>query len=459
MKNLFILFLLVVIAVALTGVWLSRDGQLSTPVGAGTTTLDAGEFESFPLPAYAAAHLEMPFQSYFVEVAPGIKVHVLEAGTGYPVYLQHGNPTSGFLYRKVAQALPLDRVRVIMPTMVGLGFSSKVPASQHTLDNHVAWMAEVLDQLGLEEAVYVGQDWGGPVGMGALALRPGVLQGAVVMNTGFNAPTEAADLSPAHARVKTPVVGELLLEGLVSIFDQLHNMQGDAGSISADVAELYGKPVRDSGNSKAPLALMRMVPDGPDHPSAERMRFIEQYVAGLEVPVELVWGMKDPILASGLPAMRANFPDAPVIETRGGHFLQEEVPEVIAGAIMRLVEEIEAPPASDRVLFSYVLEARHAQDDVTTSEFGFLVDFDRRATADIGGTARLEMHAQDEGDVVNAHLTLHGYVDGEATPVGETRIRVPFGGRETVSWPGQPAYTLTIAAKRQPPPADDSTRI
>jgi len=56
-----------------------------------------------------------------------------------------------------------------------------------------------------------------------------------------------------------------------------------------------------------------------------------------EIPAELVWGMNDPILAKGLPAMRGLFPEAPVTETEAGHFLQEEIPEVIAEALMRVV--------------------------------------------------------------------------------------------------------------------------
>ena len=36
-------------------------------------------------------------------------------------------------------------------------------------------------------------------------------------------------------------------------------------------------------------------------------------------------------LAVALPVMKANFPDAPVIKTAAGHFLQEEVPLEIAG--------------------------------------------------------------------------------------------------------------------------------
>jgi len=335
-----IAFGLVFSVLLLIALVITRDGERVPVIGEGTVMLDAGTFEAYPLPDYAAKFVNDEYKSYLVEVEPGVKVHVLEVGAGFPVYLQHGNPTSGFLYRKVAAALPTDQVRVIMPTMVGLGFSSKIPASEHTLDNHMRWMASVLEQLQINQVVYVGQDWGGPVGMGALALKPDILKGLVAMNTGFNAPTEQFDLSQAHAMVKTPILGEFFLEGLLSIFEQLPNMQGDPTSIPAEVSELYGRPLEDSGNSKAPLALMRMVTDGPDHPSTPQMQVIEDYVAGLKVPAEIVWGLNDPILGKGLGAMKSNFPDAPVTETEAGHFLQEEVPQEIADAIVRVIDQL-----------------------------------------------------------------------------------------------------------------------
>ena len=332
------LLTIAVICIVFAGV-ITRDGQVKTPEGAGMITLDAGQFEAFPLPDYAAQHVTDEYKSYFVEVEQGIKIHVLEVGSGFPLFLQHGNPTSGFLYRKIAEELQKDQLRIIMPTLVGLGFSSKVPASEHTLANHIRWINGVLSQLKLTELVYAGQDWGGPIGMGALALSPDLLKGAVILNTGFNAPKEAMDLSSAHATVKTPVVGELLLEVFVSIFERLPQMQGDPESLPTDVTELYGKPVVESGNAKAPLAMMRMVTDGPDHPSAVEMRMIENYVQGLDIPAEIIWGMNDPILAKGLPLMKQNFPDAPVTETQGGHFLQEEVPGVIAAALLRVISQ------------------------------------------------------------------------------------------------------------------------
>ena len=337
-RRLLLGLLLVILIVALM---VTRDGELVTPRGEGMVTLETGTFEAFPLPDYAAKLISDDYKSYLIEVEPGIKIHVLEVGSGYPVYLQHGNPTSGFLYRKIAAELEDDSVRLIMPTMVGLGFSSKVPAPEHSQDNHTRWMGSVLKQLKLSELVFVGQDWGGPVGMGSLALNPDLLKGAVILNTGFNAPKEAADLSAAHAMDKTPILGDLVLGVFVSIFDRLPNSQGDPSSMPPEVLKLYSQPLADSGNNKAPLTLMRMVSDGPDHPSSQQQRVVESYVANLDIPAEIVWGMKDPILSKTLPKMKANFPSAPVTETQAGHFLQEEVPAEIANAIMRVVTQVQ----------------------------------------------------------------------------------------------------------------------
>ena len=177
--------------------------------------------------------------------------------------------------------------------------------------------------------------------MGALSLSPDLIKGAVLMNTVFNAPKEKVDLTPLHARVKTPVVGELFVEILFNPFEQLGRVQGDPRSWSEEIIKLYGKPVFDSGNSKATLSMMRMVPDGPDHRDAAAMRKIEEYVKTLQIPVEIVWGMKDPLLGKGLSAMEENFPNAPVTKTQAGHFIQEEASSEIANALIRVIDKVE----------------------------------------------------------------------------------------------------------------------
>ena len=334
------IFIAINVVLIIFVIFITRDGNNFTPSGDGEVVLDSGTYEGFTLPDFAAAMVNHKYKSYFIEVEPGIKIHVLEAGEGFPVFLMHGNPTSGFLYRKVVENLPLDKVRVIMPTSPGLGFSSKIPASEHKLENHIRWISKVLNELELEELIYAGQDWGGPIGMGALSLSPNLIKGAVILNTGFNAPTINIDLSPAHATVKTPVIGELIVEVFFSMFDRLGAVQGDPESWTPEVAELYGKPLYDNGNAKAPLAMMRMVTDGPSHPSTPSMMQIENYVKTLNIPAEIVWGMNDPILGKALARMRENFQKAPVKKTNAGHFLQEEVPDEIAGAIIRVLNQV-----------------------------------------------------------------------------------------------------------------------
>tara|TARA_X000001036_G_scaffold359117_1_gene341747 strand:+ start:329 stop:652 length:324 start_codon:yes stop_codon:yes gene_type:complete len=68
-------------------IFLLREGGMITPKGSDVTELEIGAFESYSLPEYVLPFVTKDYKSYFVEVEPGIKIHVLEAGSGYPVYL------------------------------------------------------------------------------------------------------------------------------------------------------------------------------------------------------------------------------------------------------------------------------------------------------------------------------------------------------------------------------------
>ncbi|MEO0551446.1 MAG: alpha/beta fold hydrolase [Pseudomonadota bacterium] len=356
MVRITLIILAVILAIGLIGSFaITRGGKLVTPQGEGTITIGAKTFEAFPLPDYAAAFVTDDYKSYFIEVEPGIKVHMLEVGTGYPLFMQHGNPSSAFLYRKVVEELPTDQFRIIMPTLVGLGFSSKIPVRDHTVENHNRWLNTALKELELEEVIYVGQDWGGIVGVGAMSLSPEMLKGIVMMNSAIYAPTEKIETTRLHDLVRTPIVGELLIEVISGGgFSGMNTVQGDPASMPPEVQELYGRPVQDSGNIKGPLALMRMVPHAPEHPSTAPMARLVTFARSTDVPTEIVWGLNDPIGGDILPAMQEHFPHANVTETEAGHFLQEEVPDVIAAAVLRVYDQIQAdepgePPITDEV--------------------------------------------------------------------------------------------------------------
>ena len=125
-----------------------------------------------PVPEWIERQLPAGGRRRLVDVG-GVRMHVMEWGEGRPVLLQHGNPTWGFLYRKVVAALAGAPLRLVAPDLVGLGFSDKPGSQAHTLDNHARWLGALVDGLKLEDLVFVAHDWGGPIGLRALADRPG----------------------------------------------------------------------------------------------------------------------------------------------------------------------------------------------------------------------------------------------------------------------------------------------
>src|SRR5262245_61749641 len=260
-------------------------------------------------------------------------MHVMDWGEGRPVLLQHGNPTWGFLYRKVVAALARAPLRLIAPDLVGLGFSDKPGAEAHTLENHARWLGAVVDQLGLENVVFVAHDWGGPIGLRAFADRPDRMTGLVVLNTVVGPPRPGFRPSAFHRLARMPIVSALLFRGFGFPQRALHRVQGDPASIRGEVARAYRFPLQGLRNNAAPLALARMVPDSMSHPSIEPLRRCQQVVEAFEGPAAIVWGDRDPVLGRVRSWIEKLLPAAGVTTTAAGHFLQEEVPAEIAAGI------------------------------------------------------------------------------------------------------------------------------
>jgi haloalkane dehalogenase len=60
----------------------------------------------------------------------------------------------------------------------------------------------------------------------------------------------------------------------------------------------------------------------------------DQVFESVKVPISIVWGTKDPILGRVINHLERMRPDAKITRTQAGHFLQEEVPEQLADAIL-----------------------------------------------------------------------------------------------------------------------------
>jgi haloalkane dehalogenase len=290
-----------------------------------------------PLPGWIARQLPSDIDRYAVDV-DGLRMAVMEIGSGKPILMVHGNPTWGFLYRKVVAELTGESLRIILPDLIGLGFSDKPrDAEQHKLIHHANWLATLIDTLELRRVGLVGQDWGGPIGVLGIDHSRAELDGLVVLNTVLSPPKPGFKPTLFHRFARMPLISDLAFRGLGFPQTVLAPAQGDKRSITGAVAKAYRYPLRRFGDRMAPLALARMVPDSPQHISIEHLHRCQEVIEAYRGPAAIVWGDRDPILGSVRNWIQTLLPQASMRRTKAGHFLQEEVPGEIADAVREVM--------------------------------------------------------------------------------------------------------------------------
>ena len=101
-----------------------------------------------------------PYQSHYVDLDNGTKIHYVDEGEGPTLLLLHGNPTSAFLYRHLIAALKSD-YRLVAPDYPGFGRSEAPTGYGFTVQEQAETTVAFFDRLELDNVVVMVQDWGG----------------------------------------------------------------------------------------------------------------------------------------------------------------------------------------------------------------------------------------------------------------------------------------------------------
>lgn len=105
--------------------------------------------------------------------ANGIRMHLLEQGSGPLVILCHGFPELGYSWRHQIGALADAGYRVVAPDMRGYGGTEQpADAQAYTLCHLAADMVCLVQALGENQAAIIGHDWGAAVAWTCALLRP-----------------------------------------------------------------------------------------------------------------------------------------------------------------------------------------------------------------------------------------------------------------------------------------------
>jgi haloalkane dehalogenase len=270
-----------------------------------------------------------PFESRWFPSSVG-PIHYIDEGAGRPLLLLHGNPDWCFLYRKIVVGLRND-FRCVAMDYPGFGLSVH-PAEPYgyTPAEHAVVVQELVEHLDLRDAVVMGQDWGGPIGMEVAARMPERVGGLVMGNTWFW-PADTFMMN-AFSRVMGSRAVQALIIKRNFFVSPLMKRSLKATLTDAEFDHYLG--VVPTPESRTGIAVF-----------PRQIRAAKPWMVGLEQrvkatlsakPIVLVWGMKDPAFGRGgvLERWQAAFPQAIVIRLEAaGHYLQEDAPGEIVAAI------------------------------------------------------------------------------------------------------------------------------
>lgn len=199
--------------------------------------------------------------------------------------------------------------RVIVPDLIGFGYSSKPTGLDYTLELFVSTTLELLDALGVRRCTLVGNSLGGAVSIGICLARPGFVEKLVVMGCGGVETTETYFKMPGIQKMVSGFVGgEITPEWLRGILCMLSH---DPKHVTEElVAERF--------------AVLKLMPK--DVLGRMRIPDLSPRLAELTMPVLGFWGIEDQFCpASSSLKISAACPDSRmIIYSRVGHWVMIE---------------------------------------------------------------------------------------------------------------------------------------
>ncbi len=270
----------------------------------------------------------------------------VEMGSGDPIVLQHGNPTSSYLWRNIMPALAKFG-RCIAVDLVGMGDSDKLAesdAGHYSFTEHFGYFERALEQLQVTNSiVFVVHDWGSALGFHWCTRHPDAVKGICYMEaivrslTWDEWPTEARRIFQGF---RSEAGEQMVLERNLFVEAVL------AGSVlkplsDSDMNE-YRRPFMERGESRRPtLSWPRQIPISSE--PQEVCRLVDSYADWLrhsEVPKLFVNAEPGAILVGAQRDFCRSWPNQEEVTVNAGHFVPEDAPEAVADALGQWLERL-----------------------------------------------------------------------------------------------------------------------
>ncbi len=276
------------------------------------------------------------YQPNYIDDLPGyegLRLAYVDEGPkqGAPTFLcLHGEPSWGFLYRKMAPVFLAAGARVVIPDLLGFGRSDKpVEDAVYTFDWHRNYLKAFLERMDLRDVCLVCQDWGGLLGLTLPMDHPDRFTRLLVMNTAIGVGKGASEgfIAWRDFMANTP---DLDVAGL---------MKRATPILSDEEAAAYAAPFPTAEHKAGVRRFPALVPITPDMEGVETgLKAVEFWSQRWTGDSFMAIGMQDPVLGpdtmAWLRSVIKGCPE-PLKIAEGGHFVQEWGEPIAKAALER----------------------------------------------------------------------------------------------------------------------------
>ena len=280
----------------------------------------------------------MPASRQFAEVQ-GKRIAYLEVGTGDPIVLLHGNPTSSYLWRNVIPELE-NCGRVIVPDLIGQGESDKLPASEgpdrYSFEVAFDYLDGLLRAIDVDSDItWVIHDWGSGLGFHWAKHNPDAVKGiaymeAIVMPiTWDDWPESARGIFQGFRSSKGE---DLCLER--NLFIEAVLPSSIIRELTEDEMAAYRAPFDTPEHRQPTLNWPRQIPiDGEPAQMVELVEAYGAFMAASAIPKLFINAEPGSILVGKQREFCRSWPNQTEVTVKGLHFVQEDSPTEIGQAI------------------------------------------------------------------------------------------------------------------------------
>ncbi|MGA8254043.1 MAG: haloalkane dehalogenase [Mycobacterium sp.] len=288
-------------------------------------------------------------QLKYHEIA-GRRMAYVDEGQGDAIVLQHGNPTSSYLWRNVMPHLE-GLGRLVACDLIGMGGSDKLSPSgpdRYQYAEQREFLFALWDALELgDRVVLVLHDWGSVLGFDWANQHRDRVQGIAYMEA-IVTPMTWTDFHPSVRGVfqgfRSPEGERMVLEQNIFVEGVLPG--AIRRQLSDEEMDHYRRPFVDPGEDRRPtLSWPRNIPI--DGEPADVTALVNEYRGWLEeshVPKLFVNAEPGAILAGRIRDYAQTWQNQTEITVPGVHFIQEDSPHEIGSALAQFVRRLRATP-------------------------------------------------------------------------------------------------------------------